>query len=146
MKDYPSLTIYHPSSRGVGSALRLKLIPFVYDDPHRSGKLEIKIAKQDGDEYDWSCALYENLDFEDVTRMLMVFRGEAESINDGAGITHWWTHTFNMSHVIEPVHGYRMMLTSGDRLAAFMLKPAEALGISLALEQSMSKLVFEMEG
>ena len=139
-----SIKIYHPSSRGVGSALKLKLIPFVYGDP-RSGKLVITIAKQDGDEYDWSRAMYENLDFEDVARMLQVFRGETESINDGAGITHWFVHKLNMTHVIEPICGYEITLTNGDRVATFTLKPAEALGISLALEHSMAKLVFEME-
>lgn len=143
MKGYhPSLTIYHPSPLGVDSALRLKLIPFEYEKPN-SGKLVITIALHDGADYDWSRALYENLDFEDVSRMLQVFRGETESINDGAGITHWWTHKFNMSHVI---CGYKMMLSDGNRTYEFMLKPAEALGISLAIEQSMSKLVFEMEG
>lgn len=145
MNTYPSLKIYHPNSRGMGSALKIELIPFVYGDP-RSGKLVITIASQDGDEYDWSRAMYENLDFEDVARMLQVFRGETESINDGAGITHWFVYKFNMTHVIEPVCGYEMMLTNGDRVATFRLKPAEALGISLALEQSMAKLVFEMEG
>lgn len=139
-----SIKIYHPSSRGVGSALMLELIPFVYGLPD-SGRLEINIAPQDGDEYDWAYDLCVSLDFEDVARMLMVFRGETESINDGKGITRR-DCTFNISHVIEPIHGYRMILTSGNRLVAFMLKPAEALGISLALEHSMSKLVFEMEG
>ena len=145
MKGYhPSLKIYHPSSRGVGSALMLELIPFAYGDCY-SGKLEINIAPQDGDEYEWSQSICVGLDFEDVARMLMVFRGETESINDGNGIIRREC-TFNMSHVIEPVHGYRMILTKGDRLATFMLKPAEALGISLALEHSMAKLVFDMEG
>ena len=145
MKGYhPSIKIYHPSSRGVGSALMLELIPFAYGDPY-SGKLEINIAPQDGDEYEWSQSICMGLDFEDVSRMLMVFRGETESINDYAGITIR-DCTFNMRHVIEPVNGYRMILTKGDRLVAFTLKPAEALGISLALEQSMAKLVFEMEG
>lgn len=137
-----SLKIYHPSSRGVGSALFLELIPL--NGLPDSGKLDIYIAPQNGNEYDWRWDLHVSLDFDDVARMLMVFRGETESINDGAGITQMEC-TFNMSHVIEPIHGYRMIMTSGNRLAAFMLKPAEALGISLALEHSMGKLVFEME-
>lgn len=143
MKGYhPSIKIYHPSSRGVGSALRLELLPFVYGDPD-SGKLVLNLAPQDDDGYNWSHAITVILDFEDVARMLMVFRGETESINDGNGIT-CRDCTFNISHVIEPVCGYRMILTRGNRLVAFMLKPAEALGISLALEHSMAKLVFEI--
>ena len=134
----------HPSSRGVGSALRFELHPYKVGDPD-SGRIEIGIASQDLDVFVWTNALCISLDFEDVSRMLMVFRGETESINDGAGIIRR-DCKFNMSHVIEPVHGYRMILTRGNRLAAFMLKAAEALGISLALEQSMAKLVFEMEG
>lgn len=146
MKGYhPSMKIYHPSSCGVGSALMLELIPFAYGERY-SGRLEINIAPQVGEEYEWSQSICVSLDFDDVAQMLMVFRGETESINDGAGIPIG-DCTFNMRHVIEPVHGYRMILTKGDRLLiAFMLKPAEALGISLALEQSMAKLVFEMEG
>lgn len=139
-----SIIMYHYSSRGVGSALRFELHPYKVGDPD-SGRIEMGIAPQKRDLFDWSNALYVSLGFEDVARMLMVFRGETESINDGKGIT-CRECTFNMSHVIEPVHGYRMILTKGDRLVAFMLKPAEALGISLALEQSMAKLVFEMEG
>ena len=139
-----SITMYHPSSRGVGSAVRFKLYPLKIGDLE-SGTIEIVMAPQDVDGFIWSDSLHVSLDFKDVASMLMVFRGETESINDGKGITRR-DCTFNISHVIEPVCGYRMILTSGDRLAAFMLKPAEALGISLALEHSMAKLVFEMEG
>lgn len=138
-----SIIMYHPSWRGVGSALRFELHPFKVGDPD-SGRIEMGIAPQDGDIFAWADAMFVSLDFEDVSRMLMVFRGETESINDGKGITRR-DCTFNISHVIEPVCGYRMILTRGNRLVAFMLKPAEALGISLALEQSMAKLVFEME-
>lgn len=139
-----SIIMYHPSSRGVGSALRFELHPYKVEDPD-SGRIEVGVAPQDGDRFAWEDALCVRLGFEDVSRMLMVFRGEIESINDGKGITRR-DCTFNMSHVIEPVCGYRIILTRGDRLVAFMLKPAEALGISLALEHSMAKLVFEMEG
>lgn len=139
-----SITMYHPSSCGVGSALRFELHPYKVEDPD-SGRIEVGIAPQDGDRFAWEDVLCVSLGFEDVSRMLMVFRGEIESINDGKGITRR-DCTFNMRHVIEPVCGYEMMLTNGDRVATFTLKSAEALGISLALEQSMSKLVFEMEG
>lgn len=139
-----SIIMYHPSSRGVGSALRFELHPYKVEDPD-SGRIEVGIAPQDGDRFAWEDVLCVSLGFEDVASMLMVFRGETESINDGKGITRR-DCTFNMRHVIEPVCGYRMILTRDNRLAAFMLKPAEAMGISLALEHSMAKLVFDMEG
>lgn len=139
-----SIIMYHLSSRGVGSALRFNLCPIKIGDLD-SGKIEIAMAPQNGNGFNWADTMCVRLNFDDVARMLMVFRGETESINDGSGITSG-DSTFNMSHVIEPINGYRMILTMGDRLAAFMLKPAEALGISLALEHSMDKLVFDMEG
>ena len=123
--------------------MRFELHPFKVGDLD-SGRIEMGIAPQDGDVFVWTNALCVSLDFDDVARMLMVFRGETESINDGAGIIRR-DCKFNMSHVIEPVCGYMMILTRGNRLVEFMLKPAEALGISLALEHSMAKLVFEME-
>lgn len=141
---YPSLKIYHPNSRGMGSALMFKLIPFVNGDPD-SGALFVYITPQVGNRYIWLDDHCVRLNFEDVARMLMVFRGETESINDGAGIIRSDCR-FIMSHVIEPVCGYRMTLIRDNSITDFMLKPTEALGISLALEHSMAKLVFEMEG
>ena len=101
--------------------------------------------------FEWDKAIRVKLDLVDVARMLQVFRGECESICDGKGIfirSLGHAVRFNVRHVIEPVFGYifevyRVNTSTGEETSRLIaLSSAEALALSLALENSMGMLAF----
>lgn len=164
------LSIYHPNGRGTGGALKIAIVPA---SEKSEGKVWMMAARQSlgvhhghtpsGAGYplfNWDDAICASLGPVDAARLLMVFRGECESVNDGAGIFMRFPGErcdavkVTLRHVIEPVDGYMFeffhsFLESGEKDAVtktettrVFLMGAEALAISLALEQSMRLLAF----
>ena len=154
----PTLTMYHPNGRGEGSALRLELHP-AHDDT--AGSIMATIATQltTGDcngsmtvypRFDWKGAITVKLDFTDISKMLQVFLGECESLEDGRGLFHKSTRGTTkiiLSHIVDPINGYMLEVyrkTSGseDSNARIFLSPYEALGLATAIESSMGVICF----
>ena len=83
---------------------------------------------------------------EDVARMVAVFRGMQENIDDGKGLRRLGS-IMNLEHTINP-NGYRFTIIekvdNGTKSLSIMLSTYEAMELSLALEGVMSKLVFGM--
>ena len=100
--------------------------------------------------FDWKDKACFKLDMADLCEMLQVFRGMQESIADGKGLYHKTATSatsIKLSHVIEPRSGYLLEVwrkqASGETWGARILfSVSEALGLSLALEQSMGSLTF----
>ena len=154
----PTLTMYHPNAKGTGSALKLELHP-AHDDT--AGSIMATIATQltTGNcigsvpvypQFDWEGAITVKLDFTDISKMLQVFRGECESLEDGRGLFHLSTRgttKIMLRHIVEPIHGYmievyRTMRDSDDSNARIFLSPSEALGLTAAIESSMGVICF----
>ena len=92
----PQFSLYHPNGKGTGAAIELELHP-AHD--RTDGSIMMKIANQMtiGDRrgpnptyphFDWKGAVTVKLDFNDLSKMLQVFRGECEAIDDGHGLYH----------------------------------------------------------
>ena len=153
----PTLTMYHPNGNGTGSALRLELHP-AHDNT--AGSIMATIATQltTGNcmgsmlvypRFDWEGAITVKLDFTDISKMLQVFRGECESIEDGRGLFHKSTRgttKITLRHIVEPIHGYMLEFyrktSEEDSNARIFLSPYEALGLATAIESSMGVICF----
>ena len=153
----PTLTMYHPNSKGTGSAIRLELHP-AHDDT--AGSIMATIATQltTGNctgsmpvypKFAWDGAITVKLDFTDISKMLQVFRGECESIEDGRGLFHKSTRgttKITLRHIVEPIHGYMLEFyrktSEEDSNARIFLLPSEALGLATAIESSMGVICF----
>ena len=155
----PQLSLFHANGKGTGCALVLELIPACGNE---EGCVMAKIANQMtiGDRsgpipvyprFDWENATRLKLDFNDLCKMLQVFRGECESLEDGKGLYHRSakaTTRICMRHVIEPLQGYSLetyrtaQATQEESRAHILLSPHEALGLTAAIESSMGVLCF----
>jgi hypothetical protein len=152
------VTIAHPNGRGTGSAVRISLHPA---SGIASGYATFEIARQKTAElspsgystfatFDWGDAITVKMCVSDLAQMLMVFRGQQESIADGKGLFHrsaTANAVIKFSHVIEPRPGYCLEVSrrpfDGELFEAFIVfRPEEALWLSLALEGAMPALVF----
>ena len=153
----PTLTMYHPNGKGTGSAIMIELHP-AHDDT--AGSIMATIATQltIGDRlgavpvyprFDWEGAITVKLDFTDISKMLQVFRGECESLEDGRGLFHKSTRGTTkiiLRHIVEPINGYMLEVyrktDSEDSNARIFLSPYEALGLATAIESSMGVICF----
>lgn len=145
-KYRPKLTFFHPTSKGTGCALSLELHP-AHD--RTDGCIMMRVANQmtignrmgpspTFPRFDWENVICVKLDFNDLTKMLQVFRGECESIEEGKGLYHATaraTTRIVLRHLVEPTQGYSLELYrtmangGGEARAHMLLSSAEALGI-----------------
>lgn len=160
----PSLVLCHANGKGTGSAIKLELYPARIGDLD-SGAIYATIAPQStfGDlgstppiypRFDWGNAVKVRLDFTDLAKVLQVLRGETESIDEGKGLFHRYAdkcQVIKFRHIIEPVCGYSLDVVetpvdvnvqNRDRKAYILLSSVEALGLSLAIENSLAAIAF----
>ena len=155
----PRLSFYHANAKGTGSALTFELVPACGEI---EGCVLAKITSQMtvGDRtgptpvyprFDWGNAIPLKLGFTDLSKMLQVFRGECESLEDGRGLFHRSVKgqtRICLRHVVEPFTGYALEVYrsaqpgADDGRAAFLFHPHEALGLTAALESSFGVLCF----
>jgi len=159
----PRLSYYHASPKGTGSAINFELHPAHWaSGAYVEGSLFVTFANQktigvrNGAEtvfpsFDWKNKITMRLTMSDISQMLMVFRGMQESIADGKGLFHRssrYNTMIKFEHRIEPCPGYilevyRKSLDGSEQQHAFIaFSPAEAVGLSLAIEQSMGVIAF----
>lgn len=156
----PRLSFYKPNPKGTGCALQLEVHP-AHD--LTDGSIMARFANQltVGDRrgpnptyphFDWENALTVKLEFSDLAKMLQVFRGECEALEDGKGLYHRSPKgltRIGLKHLIEPICGYMFEVsrTSSDgqnetRAAHLLIAPHEATGLVAALEGSLSVICF----
>ena len=154
----PSLRFFHPNGRGTGCAVKMDLHP-AHD--RVDGSIMLKVANQmtvgnmqgpnpTFPRFDWENSMSVKLDFSDLCKMLQVFRGECESLEDGRGLYHRTaraTTKIVLRHLVEPVSGYSFELyrtpTQGEEMRAHIFfTPWEALGLAEAIAGSMSVISF----
>ena len=131
------LKIFHPNAKGTGSCLKISETPT---------QTMFQIAMQLSSKgefpcFDWDAVASFIADWRNLAEILMVFRGECESLEDGRGLSY--THDAGWSklmlrHVIEPVHCYVLEIYEKrdgvESRGIFTLSIAEALALSLIFE------------
>ena len=157
----PKFALYKANGKGTGCAIKFELHP-AHDTT--DGSIFVTMANQltVGDRsgpnptyarFDWENAVFIKLDFNDLTKMLQVFRGECESIEDGKGLYHRSpraTTRILLRHNVEPsqcytMEAFRTMNVNGaqqDTRTHFLFSPHEALGLAAAIEDSLGVICF----
>lgn len=159
----PRLSYYHANSKGNGSAINIELHPAHWGaEGNVEGSLFVSMANQktvgvrNGSEtvfpsFDWKNRLVLRFTMSDIAQIMMVFRGMQESVGDGRGIFHRssrYNTVIKFEHRIEPhpsyvLEVYRKSQDGAEQMHSFIaFSPAEAVGLSLAIEQSMGLIAF----
>lgn len=144
--------LYHPTCRGTGCAIGLELHPATAE---QEGSIILEMAHQrtvngKDSEFDWSDTVCVRLFIGDVARMLQVFRGECEEIDNGIRkVYEDHLALIELRHVIEPVQGYQMVVTSQPRGAegandrfVILFSSAEALAVCEAMTGALVWMAF----
>jgi len=154
----PNFTFYHANARGTGSAVKLALHP-AHDDTEGSIMATFapqatvgsgRGAERTFSTFNWEGGVCVKLGFNDLCKMLQVFRGECESIEDGKGLYHRspsGSVKIQLRHVLEPVSGYSFEVakTLGDaseRNVRIFFSPWEALGLCESIASSLGVICF----
>lgn len=154
----PRLSYYHPNGRGTGGAVQFELHPAhgcTDGSIFATFARQKSVATRDGEvrtfpRFDWTNRICVKLDMTDLLQMLQVFRGMQESIADGKGLFHRSEEActvVKLEHRIDPNPGYvfeawRNPFEGEPSHAGVVFTVGEALGLSLAIEQSMDVIAF----
>ena len=155
----PRLALYHANPKGTGCAISMELHP-AHDELDGSICCTFANQRTVGNRmgktptfptFDWDEPIRVMLFFEDLSKMMQVFRGECESIDRDQGIFHRTAKgitRIQLRHIIDPVSGYSFEATftpagGGEGVrAVFLMTPAEALGICEAIGGCMYLVAF----
>lgn len=158
----PRLSFYHANSKGSGSAVRFEVIPACGE---REGVVFMTLAQQksvaagSNDQgnrqhatFDWQNRVTVKLNFNDLCQMLLVFRGQATTINDGKGLYHdarTTTTLINLTRQAEPYPGLSLDVSRKGKSEGepairvrILFNGAEVLGLGAVLEQSLGVVAF----
>lgn len=154
----PALAFYKANAKGTGCAMKMELHPAHGDT---AGGIMMSLASQKtvGDyrgpnpiypTFDWENPITVKLDFTDLAKMLQVFRGERESIEEGRGLIHRSPSGLTyikLAHLVDPIPGYKfeVKFSAGEgrvEQRTIMLAPYEALGLTAAIESSLGVICF----
>lgn len=152
----PSFSLYHPTGKGNGSAMAVRLSPAKLTAP---GYVQIELAKQQtvGDAarkvfptFNWKERIIVRLQAVEVAEIIRCLKGITESIRDGAGFSHKTdgrAAKITLVHLVEPRHCFQLNVMSetiagDDKEVAMYIYPAEAATLEYALESSMGLLCF----
>lgn len=152
----PKVNIYHANAKGTGSALTVEVSPAL---EYIEGKVCISFAAQmpyEGEmvfpRFDYGNRITISLNALEVEKLLEVFEGQTESIEDGKGffiVAPASRTSFKCSHVVEPVPGYALAVertTAGEetetRSATFFLTASEGGMLYHGLRSVMGRLLF----
>lgn len=132
------LKMFHPNAKGTGACLKISETPT---------DIMLQVFPQGPSKggfpsFNWDAGVSFIADWRALSEVLMVFRGECESLGDGRGISYTSDHGWSklmLRHVIEPVHCYSLEIyeRNSDGVESrgiFRLLTAEALGLSLIFE------------
>ena len=146
------LDLYHPNSKGTGSALSVELVPA---RTNATGRIVLSLRLQKASlstSFDDSKKIVVSLDVFDVAEFLKVFHGCEESIADGKGLFHWTTDAnfiIKLEHRIEPRPGYLLELSTKEnnpegqmRRYQFFINPSEAIVLNEIFSSSLVYMAF----
>lgn len=154
----PALALYKANAKCTGCAMKMELHP-AHGDTAGSIMMSLASQKTVGDfrgpnpiypTFDWENPITVKLDFTDLAKMLQVFRGECESIEEGRGLVHRSPKGLTyikLEHLVEPIPGYKLevkfsAVAGSVEQRTIMLAPYEALGLTAAIESSLGIICF----
>lgn len=147
----PATTICHANMKGTGTALRLELHPARTDS---DGSIIAMIAPQNAMKpvasFDWNNSISVRLGLLDLAKILQVFRGQYESIDEGKGLYYRTINGFTvvrLYHRIEPIGGYVLDVSNksndGDTVRLiFSMTYDEAFALAEAIDHAMIYVAF----
>ena len=147
----PAITICHANAMGTGTALRLELHPARTDS---DGSILATIAPQNEIKpvasFYWNNSISVRLCLMDLAKILQVFRGNYESIDDGKGLYHRTINGFTvvrLYHRIEPIGGYVLDVAhkpnDGETVRlVFLMTYDEAFALAEAIAHAMLYVAF----
>ena len=154
-QNRPALSFYHANAKGTGCAAIFQIQPA---DKTEDGHLNLSLAPQmtvgsatNFPRFDFANAISVKLDFDDIAKMLQVFRGECESVNGEHGLYHRKTdgsYKIQLRHLIDPVSGYSLEIhhapagESDERKANILMSNSESLGLCEAIAGAMYLIAF----
>lgn len=154
----PKMMMMHPNCKGTGCSFGFELHPArVVDGQNVEGSIVLDVAHQMtvGDRtraptFDFERTVCVRLFIGDVARMLQVFRGECEEIESFIRkVYEDHLALIELRHVIEPVQGYQMVVTSQPRSGegasdrfVILFSSAEALAVCEAMTGALVWMAF----
>ncbi len=160
MSIYPCTR--HDTAKDTGSAFFGKHVEFCDLRKTASGSclalalstmastLDVKIAPQnEKGGFDWDSAVSTSLDVVELGELLLVLRGNTDSVREGKGIARKYADvavTLDLVHTYEAlpaVYIFRASETSPHRrVVDFALEPAAAATLAVLLEEAIRRLAF----
>lgn len=148
--------IFHANAKGTGSALSVEVHPATVVS---NGKVFLSFAAQmpyEGEtvfpRFDYGNRITISLDPLEVEKLLEVFEGQTESIEDGKGffiVSPAGRTSFKCRHILYPATGYALTVertTAGEvtetRSSTFVLTPSEGGMLYHGLRATMGRLLF----
>jgi len=158
----PYLMMYHANGKGTGTGIRIRMIPArvkeIAKDRYANvaGGWKLDIAPQKSitqPAFDWDKAMQVRLGFDELCHFQQVLRGECETINEKRGLFFREENASTVlmfEHIVDPVSGYIMTVKRLEvgkpdteaTVAKFLMTNAEALGVSMCIETSLSLVAF----
>ena len=156
-KYRPSLAFYHATGKGDGCAVKFCLHP-AHDNKDgcimMTAANQVSVGSRTGkvptfSQFDWEAGICVKLDFNDLSKILQVLRGECEDIEEGRGLYHksikGVTRIYFKHVCTEGANGYSIDLlrtpnggTETDTAKThILLKSSEALGLCEAIAGAM---------
>lgn len=152
----PELMFEHKKWNGNGSRVSFVLHPaYTYNGITEPGCIRLKMERQvNNTSNEFEMPICACLYIHDLCKMIEVFRGMDENINYGKGLRIETPSGFKivkMEHRIDPVPGYELMIVAANEdgtndSRTILLTPTEALGLSLAIENSLCYVAFGVPG
>lgn len=152
----PSFQLYHPNSKGNGSAIGIRVVPASLKV---QGCVQLEIARQMTvgnveqkvfPTFNWKDRIIVRLTPVEVAEVCRCIRGVTHSIRDGAGFVHrtdGGVSKVTLVHVVEPRESFQLKVTHEtiagvDREVSFYIYPAEAFAIEAGLFAAMGALCY----
>ena len=162
MANRPALAFYHANPHCTGCAVKFELHP-AHDFAEGFVLAQFARQKTAGERltdkptyptFGWDDRITVRLTLLDICKIIQVLRGECESIDDGKGLYHRsakGTTKVILRHIVEPMNAYSFEVfhvgadgrNADDRI---MLSTTEALGLCLAMENSIGMISFGVQG
>ena len=152
----PAFQLYHPNSKGNGSAIGIRVVPASLSV---LGCVQLEIARQMTvgnveqkvfPTFNWKDRIIVRLTPVEVAEMCRCLRGITPSIREGAGFSHrtdGGASKVTLVHVVEPKECFQLKvmhetIAGVDREVSFYIYPAEAFAIEAGLFNAMGALCF----
>ena len=156
---FPRFALFHPNSKCTGCAMKMEMHPASHDlDGYIMASFanQLTVGNRSGEKitystFDWENMVCVKFDFNDLTKMLEVFRGMKLSLENGKGLFHSSASgntKIMLKHICGEEDSYALEVCKtrasdpNPVTLRIVLKSSEAYGIALAIEDSLGAICF----